>query len=170
MKYQCNICGKEFTSYNPNPQFCSLDCKVINQTAIVSFEEARRLYEWGLSQVEVGRVVGVSQKVIYGLFRRNGYKGRKAAPRNQKAEANNNWKFEGAGYSGYHRRMEAMYGKPKKCAACGVEDDTKVYDWANLTGEYDDPNDYKRMCRSCHAKYDKKIENIKHMRKEAQNA
>ena len=42
----------------------------------------------------------------------------------------------------------------------------KNYDWANLTGHYDDPNDYKRMCRSCHWKYDERIKNIKHMRKE----
>jgi hypothetical protein len=32
----------------------------------------------------------------------------------------------------------------------------KRYEWANLTGRYDDVKDYARMCISCHRKYDKK--------------
>jgi len=47
------------------------------------------------------------------------------------------------------------------CEVCGAKDQNRSYDWANLTGKYDDPSDYKRMCRSCHWKYDKKHLNFK---------
>jgi len=36
----------------------------------------------------------------------------------------------------------------------------KRYQWASLTGDYADINDYKRMCQSCHAKYDKIYKNF----------
>ena len=35
-----------------------------------------------------------------------------------------------------------------------ADDESKKYDWANLTGNYNDPKDYKRMCKSCHLRYD----------------
>jgi hypothetical protein len=25
-----------------------------------------------------------------------------------------------------------------------------VYDWANVSGDYDNPMDYRRLCRKCH--------------------
>lgn len=34
------------------------------------------------------------------------------------------------------------------------------YDWASMTGDFADPSDYKRLCRSCHWKLDDKITNI----------
>ena len=30
----------------------------------------------------------------------------------------------------------------------------KEYEWANMTGDYDNPKDYKRMCKKCHHKQD----------------
>lgn len=51
-------------------------------------------------------------------------------------------------------------GRPKRCEECGTTDSLKTYDWANLNGKYEDLNDYKRMCRSCHWKYDDRINNI----------
>lgn len=54
--------------------------------------------------------------------------------------------------------------KMSQCEICGTTDADKSYDWANLTGKYDDPSDYKRMCRSCHAKQDRVILNIGKMR------
>ena len=49
-------------------------------------------YVRGMSQTEVGEKWGVSQKVVHTAMRRCGFKSRKAAPRNQKMEANNNWR------------------------------------------------------------------------------
>ena len=68
-------------------------------------------------------------------------------------ENNSNWKGNIVDLTTFHKRVEAMKGKPKKCEVCGTIN-KRVYDWANLTGNYKDINDYKRMCRSCHKKYD----------------
>lgn len=57
-------------------------------------------------------------------------------------------------YATYHHRVEVAKGKPRKCEVCGTES-AKKYDWANLThSNYDDVNNYKRMCVSCHRKHD----------------
>ena len=132
---------------------------------MIDFTKAKQLYEDGMSQVEVGEELGTTQKVIWGLFKRNGYKSRPAIKRNQTGENNDYWKGSHAGYQAFHRRLDATKGKPRYCEVCGTSDHSRTYDWANLTGRYDDPNDYKRMCRSCHWKYDGKIYNIKHMRR-----
>lgn len=58
-------------------------------------------------------------------------------------------------YSRYHARVRAKKGSPHKCEICGENNQQKHYDWANLTGEYENPDDYRRMCRTCHRKYDK---------------
>jgi DNA-binding XRE family transcriptional regulator len=57
-------------------------------------------------------------------------------------------------YYAAHERVAKRRGLPKKCEICGTTDRSKVYQWANLTGHYDDPEDYKRMCQSCHASFD----------------
>jgi len=60
------------------------------------------------------------------------------------------------GYSSFHRRVREQRGIPSECDICGSNDLRKAYDWANLTGQYDDIYDYKRMCRSCHQKHDRR--------------
>ena len=42
-----------------------------------------------------------------------------------------------------------------QCERCGTTDPTKRYEWANLTGHYEDVADYERMCKSCHERYDR---------------
>ena len=83
--------------------------------------------------------------------------------RNQFGENNSSWKGDNAGKQAFHRRLYSKYGKPCKCENCGTSDKNKSYDYANLTGNYQDIDDYMPMCRSCHWRYDKKIMNIKHM-------
>lgn len=73
----------------------------------------------------------------------------------KKEEKAFNWKGKQAGYEALHLRVKVKYGRPKRCEKCGTTNKRKIYDWANLTGKYDDPKDYSRMCRQCHAKYDK---------------
>ena len=131
---------------------------------IINFVRAKKLYLSGMTQCEVAKEMNTTQRVIWRLFKKNKLEQRKAAPRNQRGVNNNNWKGSDVGYSAYHRRMESQMGKPKKCEVCGTDDIKLKYDWANLTGKYNDPKDFKRMCRSCHWKYDKKILNIKHMK------
>lgn len=152
---KCDICKKEVKSYNPNPKYCSWECKSKSQIESVDFDKAKELYESGMSQEEVAETLNVTQKIICNLFKRKKYKCRVAKKRNQYGENNDSWKGDNVGYVAFHRRMEALKGKPKKCEICGTEEKKRTYDWANLTGKYNDPNDYKRMCRSCHFKRDK---------------
>jgi hypothetical protein len=71
------------------------------------------------------------------------------------------WKGDKAGYFACHRRMYRLKGKPKLCEICGENNPNKTYEWANLTGDLDNPEDYKRMCHSCHWKFDGKVKNLK---------
>lgn len=64
-----------------------------------------------------------------------------------------NWKGNKASYDAFHHRVRFMKGEPKKCDVCGSTK-KKNYQWANLSGKYHDIFDYKRMCVSCHIKYD----------------
>jgi hypothetical protein len=54
-----------------------------------------------------------------------------------------------------HYNVRKLRGSPHFCEICGEHNKNKWYDWANLTGKYDDPRDYRRMCRTCHRNYDK---------------
>lgn len=58
-------------------------------------------------------------------------------------------------YNKYHSRVRSLRGSPHKCEICGEDNPRKQYDWANMTGEYENPDDYKRMCKVCHRRYDK---------------
>jgi hypothetical protein len=114
----------------------------------------RQLYADGLTQDEVATVVGASQKVIWKLMRNHGIQTRKQAKRYQIGEANHAWKGNAASYQALHLRVEARRGKPARCNRCGTTDPARTYEWANLTGRYHDPEDYERMCRHCHRRYD----------------
>jgi hypothetical protein len=116
-------------------------------------------YEKDLTQVEVGRVFNVSQKVVFGWFKKLGVKSRVAKKRDQRGDKNSSWKGDIASYEAFHKRVYSLRGSPSVCEECGTTE-SKNYDWANITGKYEDVNDYKRMCRSCHAKYDNKVKNI----------
>src|SRR5574343_640247 len=133
------------------------------------------LYESGMTQVEVADAMNLTQKVVWRCLRDARVICRRAAPRNQKGENNNNWKPDGVTYAAFHYRMKALLGRPKMCEVCGTTEEKRTYDWANLTGKYDDPSDYKRMCRSCHWIFDQKHTNFKgavdgRPSKEVQNA
>ena len=53
-----------------------------------------------------------------------------------------------------------LVGCPRKCEVCNTTDKNKKYEWASLSGRYDNPDDYKRMCQSCHSKYDNMAKNF----------
>ena len=73
----------------------------------------------------------------------------------QTGQDNPNWKGDNAtNITTFHKRVENLAGKPNICVICETTDKDKIYDWACLTGKYEDINDYKRLCRSCHKKYD----------------
>ena len=116
--------------------------------------EVRRLYESGLTMREVAEAVEASVKVIQRLMTRHGIARRPAAKRHQSGSANHTWKGDEAGYSALHLRVESARGKPQQCSRCDTTDPARFYEWANLTGHYEDVLDYARMCRQCHRAYD----------------
>lgn len=65
-----------------------------------------------------------------------------------------NWKGNKAKYHALHERVRIKRGEPNFCEICKTSEKGKRYEWANLTGRYTDVMDYKRMCCSCHTKYD----------------
>jgi hypothetical protein len=63
-----------------------------------------------------------------------------------------NWRGAEASVEAKHFRVITARGKPASCIwGCA---DAKRYEWANLTGDYDDIWDYAAMCAKCHRKYD----------------
>lgn len=68
-------------------------------------------------------------------------------------------KFKGtpSEYTILHNWIRLHRGKPKKCENCGTTNEARVYQWANLSGEYKkDLNDWKRLCAQCHSRMDRK--------------
>ena len=118
--------------------------------------EVEQLYSNGKTQQEIAEHYGVTQKVVWGFMKRHGIKARIPIKKNQWGKDNHNWKGDEASYVAFHARLERKFGKPIYCEECKTTDKRKNYDWCNLTGKFEDENDYKRMCRSCHRKYDNK--------------
>lgn len=56
-------------------------------------------------------------------------------------------------YGALHHWVRQVRGRPQHCEDCGTTEPRR-YEWANLTGNYTDPNDYKRLCKPCHARMD----------------
>lgn len=57
-------------------------------------------------------------------------------------------------YKAAHAKVNRLRGRPNKCEHCGTTDPNKKYEWASLNKNYSDPNDYIRLCVTCHKKLD----------------
>ena len=70
----------------------------------------------------------------------------------------NHWAWkENPSYHTLHRWVAQNKGRPKKCKECGLNDEKRTYDWANIDHTYKrDLDDFIRLCRSCHRKHDYK--------------
>mgnify|MGYP001360997616 FL=1 len=113
---KCKVCRKEFSSYNPNPRYCSRTCRAKDMRHNVPVDKMIELYEQGLTQEEVAEKLGTTQKVIWKRMKEIGYKARVAAKRNQYGENNDYWKggrtFHSRGYvyvkrKGHPRALKA---------------------------------------------------------------
>lgn len=127
----------------------------------IDIDNVIAMYGEGLTQIEIAQRLGTTQKVIWARLREVGYKCRIPKKSNQWGENNDSWKGNKAGYAALHYRLYNKLGCPRHCGVCGTDDKDKKYEWANLTGKYDDVGDYKRMCQSCHAKHDGMEKNFK---------
>ena len=105
---------------------------------------------------EIGKAYNRDHVTIFKHMKKNGIVSRSTAKRNQTKENNSSWKGDKAGVDALHVRLQKERGKANKCEVCNGLSGSKLFEWANLTGDYLDMNDYKMMCRSCHKKYDLK--------------
>ena len=72
-------------------------------------------------------------------------------------EDNPMWKGDNAGFISIHEWVSNHYGKESKCDVC-QSTNAKLYDWANKLHTYRRVReDWMRLCRSCHMKYDYKM-------------
>lgn len=92
----------------------------------------------GHTYATVAEVVGVSRQRIHQIIRGtpNTIAG---LPRDE--------------YGRLHYQVVKQRGKPSLCEDCGTTE-ASLYDWANMTGDYADPDDYRRLCRPCHRRHD----------------
>lgn len=107
-----------------------------------------------MSQQEIAEKYGVSLKRVQTSMRRFGIQPRRPIKRDQRGPANSSWRGASAKYDALHIRVIEARGRPSECSRCGRTDDATRYEWANLTGRYEDIADYARMCVSCHHRYD----------------
>jgi len=65
------------------------------------------------------------------------------------------WKGDKIGYTGKHHRIIAQLGSANHCENCGLDDEDRMYHWANKSGKYKmELNDWMSLCVSCHRLYD----------------
>ncbi len=121
---------------------------------VLPLEKVSAMHLQGMTQQEIASHFGVSQKVIFGFLKRHGIPSKRKGKRFQSGQLNSNWKGDDATYSALHLRVQVARGTPSLCSHCGETEGR--FEWANLTGNYQDVNDYDRLCCSCHKKLDSK--------------
>lgn len=117
----------------------------------------RKLRLEGKTQHEIALILGAKHDAVIGvLMKRNNIPTRISLPKRPR-ELHPRWKGENAGYQALHERVRVERGTPRLCDTCKVNDDiSKKYEWANMTGNYTDIWDYKRLCSDCHRSLDAK--------------
>jgi hypothetical protein len=111
------------------------------------------LYESGMTVREVSQAIPKGYKA-QNIIQRYGIATRPRAKRDQFGSNNHMWRGSRAKYQALHLRVDTARGKPTECEWCGQNDPLRRYEWANLTGHYDDVNDFARLCVYCHRQYD----------------
>ena len=121
-------------------------------------EYPQHIIELAVNLYREGKTVReVQQRLPHGykaqrILERHTAARRAAAKRDQRGPANHMWKGDDAGYQALHLRVHAARGTPSLCSRCGTAEGK--FEWANLTGNYEDINDFARMCLSCHRRFD----------------
>lgn len=162
----CAECGRTWETRKQSSRTCSPPCRARLREREKPSKGApprdypaeivrlvRGMYATGATIREIGDAIGPGYRAQT-LIDRYVPERRPAIKRDQIGERNDSWKGDAAGYAALHLRVQAARGKPANCERCGLDDPAARYEWANLTGRYEDVNDYQRMCISCHRSYD----------------
>lgn len=118
-------------------------------------ERIRELYcDRGMTLEEVAAEIGVDHGTVRNIMIRHEIPRRRQVRRRQTGPDNPLWRGDAVGYTALHRRVDARRGQPSKCERCGTDDPSVRYEWANLTGDYTNIDDFERMCALCHRRFD----------------
>ncbi len=99
-------------------------------------------YGRGESAHAIAQILGCSERTVIMRLDQAGVSRRKWSARGRTS------------YGSFHRHVRVIRGTPAHCEHCGNTDRSIRYEWANLTGQYADPNDYIRLCKRCHMRFD----------------
>ena len=81
------------------------------------------------------------------------------------------WKGSNASYNAIHSWISRKLGKPRICEVCGTKTAHR-YEWADKNGAKSCSrklNDYIRLCKPCHTKFDKEMIIQKEVRRRLKN-
>lgn len=104
-----------------------------------------------MTQKDLGNFYGISTQTIGNLLKKFNLKPKSKATRNQTEENHHSWRKDPS-YRTLHKRVEFKRGKLNLCEECGTIDPDKKYEWANISGDYLNHHDFKRLCIDCHSK------------------
>lgn len=162
----CEHCGSPWTTRSLRARTCSPKCRAqLREREQPTkgrpprdypqhlIDQVLSLYEAGTTIREIDAVIGHGYRAQT-IVERFVNQRRPAVPRDQTGERNSSWRGSEAGYQAFHLRVEAARGRPSRCACCDCTDPNQRYEWANLSGRYDDIRDYARLCLSCHRRLD----------------
>lgn len=107
-----------------------------------------------MTQREIAASLGFTRIIVSRIMRQHDIPSRAARPRDYHGSNNPRWRTENLRYDTLHVRVQAARGKPAMCTRCGLDDPDRRYEWANLTGDYENVQDYARMCVPCHRRFD----------------
>ena len=103
-----------------------------------------RFVKWGHNKSNKGRIFDV-------IARSNMSK---AHLGKMTGKSNPSWVGDNITYSGVHKWIRKELGAPSRCWECGTTE-AKRFEWANISRRYKRRvDDWKRLCTSCHHKYD----------------
>lgn len=73
-----------------------------------------------------------------------------------RGEFSGSWSGDEVGYHGIHKWLRREFGKANMCESKKCEGWCKQYDWAKIKGKkYERKREnFKKLCTSCHRKYD----------------
>jgi hypothetical protein len=170
----CEQCGDPWKTRTLTARTCSMRCAALLREKEYPSQGKKReyppeiierigeLHASGMSRGEITRIIGPGvsvQTVIGRYFPRRRERGkipvtsRHQLDQRYSGENSHRWKGDDASYTSFHFRVERVRGKPEYCACCDIVG-PGFYEWANLTGNYADVDDYVRLCVSHHRHFD----------------
>lgn len=137
---KCIECGKDFQTY-PSQDYvkrCSRECYAKSKLGGIPWNKGKK----GTYKTGYGYWTGKK------LTKEHSEKISKTH-----IERKVNHKGELSGYHAIHKWVQKEKGRPSKCEHCGIVDGK--FEWANIDHKYKkNLDDYIRLCKPCHGKYD----------------